>query len=271
MTSHEILKADLLDILFDNRNKQYGAYALRRQYHSRLTVALGSALSTIFLLVFFLEPGAASDRNYPPGEKPDIHVIEIPPIPPEIPKPPVKSTPPPQPKAAQSSLTRNLNMVENPDPEKELKPMEEIKLTAVSSTNVQGTFVPEVQTVPSPQTTNGTGPGGAKTEDKPQFVPLEKGPEFPGGQQAWANFLNRYLQTPDELEPGEKKMVLISFLVDVDGAVTGFKVVRSGGNAFDNEVIRVLKKMPKWKPAIQNGQPVSVPFTQPVTFVGLEQ
>ena len=63
MTSHEILKADLLDILFDNRNKQYGAYALRRQYDSRLSMALGIALSTIVLLIFFLKPGSSTASN----------------------------------------------------------------------------------------------------------------------------------------------------------------------------------------------------------------
>ena len=53
MTSNEILKADVLDILFDNRNKQYGAYTLRKNYNSRLGIALGISLSTI-LFVFFL-------------------------------------------------------------------------------------------------------------------------------------------------------------------------------------------------------------------------
>lgn len=270
MTSHEILKADLLDILFDNRNKQYGAYVLRRQYNSRLAMALGIALSTILFLFFFLEPGG-TDGNYAPGEKADIHLIEIPPIRPKIPVPPVKPTPPAPAKVAQSSLTRNLNMVQNPDPEKALKPVEEIRLTAISSNNVPGSLAQEIQSVPQLLPTNSAGLNENKEEDRSGFVPLEKGPEFPGGQQAWANFLNRYLRTPEDLEPGEKKMVLISFFVDADGSVTGFKVVRSGGNVFDNEVIRVLKKMPKWKPAIQNGQPVAVPFTQPVTFVGLEQ
>ncbi len=55
MTSHEILKADLLDILFDNRNKQYGAYVLRRQYNSRLSMALGIALSSIVLTHFLFK------------------------------------------------------------------------------------------------------------------------------------------------------------------------------------------------------------------------
>jgi protein TonB len=269
MTSHEIIKADLLDILFDNRNKQYGAYALRRQYNSRLTMALGIALSSILLLFFFLKPGS-STTHYVESEKKFVRIVDIPPIPPQVLKPPVPPTPPRQ-NLAQSSLTQRFNMVDNPDPDKELKPMDEIERSAISSSNITGDFVPEIQSVTKPEIANGNGLNGNKEEDKTEFAPLEKSPEFPGGPQAWANFLNRYLQTPEDLEPGEKKLVLISFLVDADGSVTGFKVVRSGGNAFDNEVIRVLKKMPKWKPAIQNGRPVSVPFTQPVTFVGLEQ
>ncbi|MBA2746852.1 MAG: energy transducer TonB, partial [Flavisolibacter sp.] len=53
--------------------------------------------------------------------------------------------------------------------------------------------------------------------------------------------------------------------------VNTFSILQSGGKAFDAEVIRVLKKMPKWKPAIQNGRPVAVSFSQPVTFVGVEK
>lgn len=270
MTSHEILKADLLDILFDNRNKQYGAYALRRQYNSRLTMALGIALSSILLLFFFLKPGSTT-ANYVEKEKEDVRLIDIPRILPKIPEPPARPTPPPPPQnVAQSSLTEQMRLVENPDPNKELKPMDEIKLTAISSNNVEGPIVPEIHTVSKPEQSN-TSPSTNKDDNEKRFVPLEKEPEFPGGPQAWANFLNRYLQTPADLEAGEKKTVRISFLVDVDGSVTSFKVVQSGGKDFDNEVIRVLKKMPKWKPAIQNGHPVVVPFTQPVTFVGFEQ
>ena len=76
---------------------------------------------------------------------------------------------------------------------------------------------------------------------------------------------------PASLGKDELKTVRINFKVDVDGTVTGFTVLQSAGREFDNEVIRVLKKMPRWKPAMQNGRPVAVPFTQPVTFVGVEQ
>lgn len=89
--------------------------------------------------------------------------------------------------------------------------------------------------------------------------------------QAWIAFLNRNLHAPQDLESGEKRIVNIRFHVDVDGTITNFQIIQSGGAAFDNEVIRVLKKMPKWMPALQAGQPVTISFTQPVTFVGPEE
>jgi len=119
---------------------------------------------------------------------------------------------------------------------------------------------------------NASGGGGEKAGDtKKSEAPLiNSSPEFPGGMQAWIRFLNKNLQTPGELQAGEKKTVLIKFDVAIDGAVTGFHVLQSGGEEYDSEVIRVLKKMPKWKPAMQNSQPVAISFNQPVTFVGLE-
>jgi protein TonB len=73
---------------------------------------------------------------------------------------------------------------------------------------------------------------------------------------------------PGDLEDGEKKIVVVRFIVSTEGSLTGFEVLQSAGNIYDQEVIRVLKKMPKWKPALQNSVPVSKSFTQPVSFVG---
>jgi protein TonB len=64
---------------------------------------------------------------------------------------------------------------------------------------------------------------------------------------------------------------MVKFAVGVDGSITHFEIIQSGGTDFDNEVIRVLKKMPKWKPAVQNGRNVAVMFTQPVTFMAFEE
>jgi len=103
------------------------------------------------------------------------------------------------------------------------------------------------------------------------FIPDERDPEFPGGPEALKRFLAHNLNTPDELEAGEKKMVQVRFVVDKEGNVFIQEIVNSGGNEFDREVIRVCKKMPRWKPAIQNGVNVSVSYVLPVTFIGVEQ
>ena len=265
MQAWEILKADVLDILFDNRNKQYGAYALRRHYPLRLKMALGLTLSSSLLLgLLFRNAGSAT--IYAEPEKPVVRVIDIAPLP-KIPKPP--EVPPVQ-KKAQSSYSDRMQIVREPDEKRMMRPIEEISMSSLGSSNVEGptdVLLPNLG-VEAAQNQGVTTPAN---NDAPTFEAKEQQPEFPGGAYAWMNYLNRNLQTPADLEPGEKKTVLIKFMVDADGSVTGFTVVRSGGYAFDNEVIRVLRKMPKWKPAIQNGHPVTVSFTQPVTFVGLEE
>jgi protein TonB len=82
-------------------------------------------------------------------------------------------------------------------------------------------------------------------------------------------FIARYLNTPEQLEDGEKKVVKIRFKVDKDGAVNTFEIVTSGGDLFDSEVLRVCKKMPRWTPAIQNGINVPVSYVLPITFIGV--
>jgi protein TonB len=269
MTSNEILKSDVLDILFDNRNKLYGAYVLRRNYASRLGTALLMAIGSVLFLLFFIRPGGTASSLAPEKDPVVVRTLQIPQPPPAPPVSPVqKTTPPPQ--AAANSYLNNITMVDNPDPIKELKSISEINAAAIGAVNVDGPLVPEIQAVAPPRAGDGGQPNSSTDEKEKEFVPLESQPEFPGGKEAWVNFLNKHLRTPEDLEAGEKKVVLIRFMVDLDGSVTGFTVVQSGGSAFDNEVIRVLKKMPKWKPAMQNGHPVGVPFTQPVIFVGFE-
>ncbi|HEX6334028.1 MAG TPA: TonB family protein [Flavisolibacter sp.] len=261
MNSKEIIRADLLDILFENRNKQYGAYTLRKHYSARLTTALGITLSACLLLILLNnDRNSAAAFSIPDYTVRVIETTDLKPVQLE-PKPVVRRTEP----VAQASYAR-VTIVKNTDPLREMQSMRDINASAISGVNVEGPRIPEIHTVPPPVPGPAAlGSGGGNTT--PGFEPIEKAPEFPGGPEAWVKFLNRYLQVPEELEAGEKRTVLIQFMVDVDGSVTGMKVVRSGGQVFDNEVMRVLRKMPKWQPAIQNGRVVAVPFTQPVTFV----
>jgi len=96
-------------------------------------------------------------------------------------------------------------------------------------------------------------------------------PSFPGGPAAWLKFLQRSLLSPEDIEPGKRIEVYVRFWVDIDGSVSKAEIIKSGGNVFDKEVLRVLKKMPKWEPALQAGRPIAVAYQQPVIFIGEEQ
>ena len=112
--------------------------------------------------------------------------------------------------------------------------------------------------------------GEVKTDKQQEVDPIMSDAKYPGGKEAFAKFLTKYLITPGELEAGEKKTVLVRFMVDADGTISKTEVLQSDGEDYTREVIRVLAKMPKWIPAMQNGTKVATWFTQPVIFIGVE-
>jgi periplasmic protein TonB len=264
MTSNEILKADMLDILFDNRNKQYGAYALRKTYNNRLGTALAISLSTMMFLSFLIPKNKSSTIIDGDRGQIELRTIQIPNETKKIILPPVKRTV--QPVFRQKQFT-SLVIVNKKtvDPPPDIR---DLTTSIISNKTVDGQTPDNVV-----QAISQSVPVATEKQEKTvtKEMPVSKEPEFPGGQQAWLNFLQKYLIAPEELEAGEKKMVAIRFSVSEDGVVNNFQIIQSAGTSYDNEVIRVLKKMPKWKPAIQNGQPVARAFTQPVTFMGVEQ
>ena len=266
MTNKEILQADMLDILFEHRNKLYGAYALRRTYDRRLSFALGAALLTVLILlgISFLKN---SDKNEGPGRNDQIMVlktIELPKNEPESqpekekPKPPV-ATKDYQPIVVVADRDADSVIVENND----------LKDNAIGNKTQDGERPKDdakAVTVTDDNSDNKSEQKEIIQPDRPSYPP-----EFPGGNIAWIAFLQKYLQSPDDLEPGQKVEVLVRFWVDIDGSVSRLEIMKSGGSTFDKEVLRVLKKMPKWKPAMQYGNNVAVAYMQPVTFMGVEQ
>jgi protein TonB len=268
MTSNEILQANVLDILFDNRNKQYGAYTLRKYYNNRLGLSLGIALGLVLLLFFFISQYNSGESFSKP--KPEV-IVKTFDLPARVKKQETPARPKAQrpPKQVTQVEFKRLVVTENIHVKTDLADQASLEHAQVSAKSITGA-----------ETTGATGPvdrGSPSVvtksdEKKPDPVEMmQREPEFPGGMQAWIGFLSRNLRVPEELGAGEKKTVLIRFQVGTDGAVTGFEILQSGGTGYDHEVIRVLKRMPRWKPAIQNNLPVSRSFTQPVTFVGVEE
>ncbi|HLG33593.1 MAG TPA: energy transducer TonB [Bacteroidia bacterium] len=116
------------------------------------------------------------------------------------------------------------------------------------------------------QDTISTGKDSAKSDGK-IFTIVEEMPQFPGGEKAMFKFIADSIQYPADLkEIKGRKVVYVNFVVDIDGSLTGIKILRGVTKSADDEVMRVMKLMPKWTPGKQNGKTVRVQFNLPVAF-----
>jgi periplasmic protein TonB len=204
MTNNEILQADLLDILFEHRNKQYGAYVLRRNYNNRLATALGISFSVVLMFVFF-SLLKKSNRQNNPWDDPDKNLVVVSSV--AIPKPAEPDQPKPveKPKPVAAADFQTVTIVPDDKVTETLVTNDELKDKAISDANVDG---PPPQDLNKAVTSN---PEVAMGEEKVQpkenepFDPIEMQPSFPGGPAALALFFSRNINPPSDLEPGEKK------------------------------------------------------------------
>ena len=92
-------------------------------------------------------------------------------------------------------------------------------------------------------------------------------PQFPGGDQAMMKFVSENVQYPEEAKEKEiSGRVMVGFIVEKDGSISDVKVVKGIGGGCDEEAVRVVKAMPKWKPGKEKGKPVRVSYMMPFTF-----
>ena len=106
-----------------------------------------------------------------------------------------------------------------------------------------------------------------EVEEQQIFTVVESMPEFPGGRAALMKYLAQNIKYPPYAkEAGIQGRVFINFVVETDGSITNVKVLRGIGGGCDEEAVRVVENMPKWKPGMQRGKPVRVSFNLPVKF-----
>jgi periplasmic protein TonB len=277
MNSNTILKADILDIVFEKRNKLYGAYNLRKFYPNRLKLALGFMfIIAIFFSAFTLLPekhnrvvtkpidigtelAKVKDKPKDPEKKKEVVKTEKQPV--------AKATPP-----NQKTFTNHIVIV----PKNVKTDTISILLpTDVISTKTFVTTTPGIPYVEPPKTNPGT-EGPEKTEPKiDKTLPMDGDavdvmPAYPGGMDALRKFLEKNLQTPTEMENGETVSVRVKFVVDYSGKLKSFVTVQDGGEVYNKEVVRVLKKMPDWIPGKTRGENVSVYYVIPVKFTNTD-
>ena len=272
MEINKILSADILDIIFEGRNKEYGAYQLRKTYNKRLMISL--AVTAAVLLLSFGGFVLSNVLNREDAKKDlvvqDVQLEEIkqeekkeeppPPPPPKPPEPPkvemAKFTPP--------------KIVKDEEVKEEEKPPEVEKLedTKIGTVNQEGVKDEGIVAPPVEDAGKGVVEAPKKVEEDwdKTFTKVEIESEYPGGSAAWQRYLNKTLRYPQEAIDNEiQGTVVIQFIVDKEGNVSDVEAI-SGPEELRSEAVRVIKKSGKWTPAVQNGRQVKSYKKQPIVF-----
>lgn len=270
----DVYRTGWLDLVFADRNKAYGAYELR-QHNNRTTIKAlltASGLTVSIILAMFLYSKRniiASSRDITPLK--DI-VVKLSRVTehklPQQALPKTRKAPAVKPLPVNSKKFINLRVVSSIDVSEEPVTIEELKTSVIGSTNTGGTSNGSQALELTAAGGNGSGDSPASTGN--ELVPadlLEKYPEFPGGERAFAKYLSRNLKYPySAAESNITGRVWVSFIIERNGTLSNIKVVRGIGGGCDEEAVRVLKKAPAWSPGVQNGRPVRVAYTIPIHF-----
>jgi len=272
MEVNKILSADVLDIIFEGRNKEYGAYDLRKTYNKRLITSL-LIVGALCLLLFIGYLASALLANKEDNKKVDVQDVKLEEIKQEEkkeePPPPPPPKPPDPPKVEMAKFTPP-KIVKDEEVKEEEKPPEVEKLedTKIGTMNQEGQKDEGI--VAPPVDDGGKGVVEAPKKDDEDwdktFTKVEIESEYPGGAAAWQRYLNRNLRYPQEAIDNEVQgAVVVQFIVDKEGNVSDVEAI-SGPQELRAEAVRVIKKSGKWTPAVQNGRQVKSYKKQPIVF-----
>lgn len=249
--------AQMDELVFEHRNKSYGAYILRKMYHRQLTKAL--FLASAIMIAGLAYPLALSYRlihRVPiiTDETVTIETGNLSHVEPPIAPPP----PPPIAEVQKRMVFIQPVVVSGEVPESEWVPMEEINKN--SNSGYEPVSEEPIEIKPKDDVLD------VKVEEPPISI-AEEMPDFPGGDLERQKFLKENTRYPQQaLETDIQGTVYVQFVVDTKGNITDVKVLRGIGGGCDEEAVRVIKMMPQWHAGKQNGRSVRVLFTMPVVF-----
>lgn len=262
-----------LEILFEGKNKRYGAYQLRDDSSNRhiksLIVVIVLGLAAIFLPdiienMILSKKTVAQDEAFTQTEfnttedqkKPEQQQEEM--VIPQETRELAKSIMVTEAKIVDSEEIREQNLAQANDVLKDIDAVIATKTVENGVTDGSG-FNPDDYT----QVVETTTP---ETEKVYTWVQVK--PSFPGGEEARLKWLRENLEYPQQAVADEiQGLVQVGFVVEKDGSITNVKVVQSAHSTLDREAVRLVKAMPKWIPGKQNGNTVRAYFTQPIRFV----
>lgn len=263
----DLLGKQWLDIVFEGRNKSYGAYELRKD--NTKTTARALIIGAIVFSIAVATPKIAefignATANDEATLDTKITTVKLPPKE-EKPKENLPPPPPPPPKVDQVKFVKPVVAKTNEVTEEPPK-IEEIKDKNLGKENIKGD--PDAELTVEPV---GNGPKDVVEEVDNNIyntAGIEVKPDFPGGIEKFYSYVGKNYQVPEE--EGLKGKVFVSFVVEKDGSLTDIKVIRDIGYGTGKEAIRVLKNCPKWNPGEQNGKKVRVLYSLPINIQSAE-
>lgn len=259
------------DILFEGRNVQYGAYQLRLTYPTRIVQAtIASILAFLSIMLFAFYSRSEISNSVPDWMSGQTKLSDVPEF----------ISPPPAPKPPDSKITSAIASVSTADPNKVVEDQKDPTPTNDPLAN------PEA--IPGNQPTEGTPtPGNDTPTDLPSgnggnaspvpAIPVpddnkivefpDQEAEFPlGGKQGIPSFIRKHFHIPSSILGSKLEgKIWIQFIVDKEGKISDIRIIRGISHAsslLNEEAIRVIQMMPKWKPAIKDGKPVVSRYIQ---------
>ncbi len=274
MAKIDLISRDWTEMVFEGRNKEYGAYRLRknagkRNLYSLITIFIAAlAIWGGISLVKFVESRTKTVAQTSVAElsalnqpKKKAEVKQQQKVKLEQPEKVVERV--------KSSVKFTAPVIKKDDevkPEDELKTQDELMntKTAIGALDVKGNDDANGEVLKIKEAV-------AQPEPKPEvekvFDVVEQMPSFPGGPSALMEWLSNNVKYPVVAqENGVQGRVVVSFVVERDGSITDVKVVRGVDPSLDKEASRVVKAMPRWIPGKQNGSAVRVKYNVPVAF-----
>ena len=261
----DLLKQEWIDVVFNGRNKAYGAYELRKENPKNTTRALIIGV-VVFVVIISINTIASMISGFIPKADVKVKITDVvlkpPPPPDNIKKPPPPPPEPPKPRVDQVKfpppVVKPDNEVKTPPPT--VKQLE----VADPGQNTQKGDANAALTIDAP-----VGNADKVTEADPNqiFTAVENQPDYPGGIDKFLGYLGKAIRYPAvDRENNVQGRVIVTFVVERDGSLTDVKALRGPDQSLQDEAVRAVKSSPRWKPGMQNGKPVRVQFTVPVNF-----
>lgn len=274
MSKIDLISSDWVDLVFEGRNKAYGAYRLRKSTTKRNILAMVAVV--ILLVVAFI---ILTVKNFVDEQRAKVAMTQVaeltnykqPEKKAEVKQKKIEVEPERVVERVKSSIKFTAPVIKKDDevkPDEELKTQDELMSTktAIGTFDVKGNDDANGEVLKAKDVIAEPEPPKHEEENK-VFDIVEQQPLFPGGPAALMKYLSENTKYPVVAqENGVQGRVTVQFVVEKDGSISDVHVLRGVDPSLDKEAVRVVKSMPRWTPGKQNGITVRVNYRVPVLF-----